>query len=116
MCRPGPPYIGHSSVADKLLSSEAPRYHASRAGFSNCLEGSALALRPKGVDITNVRFRFVGTKMAKGDVKPFMMGIERAAQCLLSCIEKKPVRYTAPWIVIPLVKFRSLMLRLSVIL
>jgi hypothetical protein len=51
--------------------------------------------------------------MAKDDVKPFMMGVDRAARHLLACIEKKPVRYTAPWIVIPLVKFRSWMLRLS---
>jgi hypothetical protein len=51
--------------------------------------------------------------MAKGDVKPFMMGVERAAQHLLACIEKKPFRYTAPWIVIPLVRFRRWILRWS---
>ena len=105
-------FIGLSSVADEFVSPEAPSYHAAKAGFSNYLEGLALALRPKGVYVTNVRFGFVDTKMAKGDVKPFMMGVERAAQHLLSCIEKKPVRYTAPRIVIPLVKFRSWMLRL----
>ena len=49
--------------------------------------------------------------MAKGDMKPFMIGVERTTQHLLSCIEKKPIRYTAPWIVIPLVKFRRWMLR-----
>ena len=109
-------FIGISSVADDLLSAEAPSYHASKAGFSNYLEGLALALRPRGVHVSNARFGFVDTKMAKGDVKPFMMGVERATQHLLSCIEKKPVRYTAPWFVIPLVRFRSLLLRLSVIL
>ena len=108
-------FIGLSSVADELLSREAPSYHASKAGFSNYLEGLALALKPKGVYVTNVRLGFVDTKMAKGDVKPFMMGVERATLHLLSCIEKKPVRYTAPWIVIPLVKFRSWMLRLSIL-
>ena len=108
-------FIGISSVADELLSAEAPSYHASKAGFSNYLEGLALALKPKGVHVSNVRFGFVDTKMAKGDVKPFMMGVERATQHLLTCIEKKAVRYTAPWFVIPLVKFRSLMLRLSII-
>ena len=108
-------FIGLSSVADELLSPEAPSYHASKAGFSNYLEGLALALKPKGVYVTNVRLGFVDTKMAKGDVKPFMMGVERATLHLLSCIEKKPVRYTAPWIVIPLVKFRSWMLRLSIL-
>jgi hypothetical protein len=42
-----------------------------------------------------------------------MMGVERAVQHLLFCIEKKPLRYTAPRIVIPLVKFRRWMLRLE---
>jgi len=106
-------FIGLSSVADELLSSEAPSYHASKAGFSNYLEGLALALRPKGVKVSNVRFGFVDTKMAKGDVRPFMMGVDQAARHLLACIEKKPVRYTAPRIVIPLVCFRRWMLRLS---
>ena len=108
-------FIGISSVADELVSAEAPSYHASKAGFSNYLEGLALALRRRGVYVSNVRFGFVDTKMAKGDVKPFMMGVERATQHLLSCIEKKPIRYTAPWFVIPLVKFRNLMLRLSIL-
>jgi short-subunit dehydrogenase len=108
-------FIGLSSVADEMLSPEAPSYHASKAGFSNYLEGLALALRRKGVHVSNVRFGFVDTKMAKGDVKPFMMGVERAAGHLLSCIEKKPIRYTAPWFVIPLVKFRRWMLRLIVL-
>jgi short-subunit dehydrogenase len=107
-------FLGISSVADELVSAEAPSYHASKAGFSNYLEGLALAVRPRGVHVSNVRFGFVDTKMAKGDVKPFMMGVERATQHLLTCIEKKAVRYTAPWFVIPLVKFRSLMLRLSI--
>ena len=106
-------FIGLSSVADELLSPEAPSYHASKAGFSHYIESLALALRPKGIYVTNVRFGFVDTKMAQGDVKPFMMGVERAAQHVLACIAKKPVRYTAPWVAIPLVKFRSWMLRLS---
>ena len=106
-------FIGLSSLADQLLSPEAPSYNASKAGFSNYLEGLALALKPKGVYISNVRFGFVDTKMAKGDVKPFMMGVERATRHLLACIRKKPVRYTAPWIMIPLVKLGSWMLRLK---
>ncbi|UCE20147.1 MAG: SDR family NAD(P)-dependent oxidoreductase [Gemmatimonadota bacterium] len=106
-------FIGLSSLADELLSAEAPSYHASKAGFSNYLESLALALKPRGVHVSNVRFGFVDTKMAKGDVKPFMMSVDRAAQHMLRCIEKKPVRYTAPRIVIPLVKFRRWMMRLS---
>lgn len=106
-------FIGISSVADDLLSAEAPSYHASKAGFSNYLGGLALALKPKGVFVTNVRFGFVDTKMAKGDVKPFMMSVEKAIDHLQICLEKKPVCYTAPRIVTPLVKFRKLMMKLG---
>ena len=69
-------FIGLSSVADEMLSPEAPSYHASKAGFSNYLEGLALALKSKGVSVSNVRFGFVDTKMAKGDIKPFMITLD----------------------------------------
>lgn len=106
-------FIGVSSLADELLSSEAPSYHASKAGFSNYLGGLALALKSKGVHVTNVRFGFVDTKMAKGDMKPFMMSVEKAVNHLENCIRKKPVYYTAPKIAIPLIKFRKLMMKLG---
>lgn len=106
-------FIGVSSVADELLSAEAPSYHASKAGFSNYLRGLALSLKSKGVHITNVRFGFVDTKMAKGDVKPFMMTVEKAVDHMEFCIKKKPVNYTAPKIVVPLIKFRKVMMRLG---
>jgi len=106
-------FIGLSSFADELLSTEAPSYHASKAGFTTYLESLALALKPKGIYVTNVRFGFVDTKMAKGEFKPFMMSVDRAAQHLLVCMGKKPVRYTAPTASIPLVKFRRWMMRLS---
>ncbi|MFC1824755.1 SDR family NAD(P)-dependent oxidoreductase [Thermodesulfobacteriota bacterium] len=106
-------FIGISSLADDLLSAEAPSYHASKAGFSNYLRGLALALKPQGVYITNVRYGFVDTKMAKGDFKPFMMSVERAVDHLETCISKKPVCYTAPKIAIPLIKFRKVMMRLG---
>jgi short-subunit dehydrogenase len=104
-------FIGLSSVADAMISAEAPSYHASKAGLSNYLESMALALKPEGIFITNIRFGFVDTKMAKGDVRPFMMSVERATDHILKCMAKKPLRYTAPKIVIPLVKFRDFMLR-----
>ena len=107
-------FIGLSSVADEMLSPEAPSYHASKAGFSNYLEGLALALGPKGVYVSNVRFGFVDTKMAKGDVRPFMMSIDKAVSHLVKCIQKKHIRYTAPRVVIPLVKFRNWFLRLRI--
>lgn len=106
-------FIGVSSLADELLSSEAPSYHASKAGFSNYLGGLRLALKPKGVYVTNVRFGFVDTKMAKGDVRPFMMNVEKAVDHLERCIRTKPACYTAPKIVIPLIKFRKLMMTLG---
>ena len=61
-------FIGVSSLANELLSAEAPSYHASKAGFFNYLGVLALALKPKGVHVTNVRFGFVNTKMAKGNI------------------------------------------------
>jgi short-subunit dehydrogenase len=106
-------FIGLSSLADDMLSPEAPSYHASKSGFTCYLESLALALRPKGVRVTNVRFGFVDTKMAKGDDKPLMMGVDKAVSHLIRCIRKKPVRHTAPRLAIPLVKFRKCMLRLS---
>jgi short-subunit dehydrogenase len=106
-------FIGLSSVADELLSPEAPSYHASKAGFSNYLESLALALRPRGVYVTNVRFGFVDTKMAVGEKKPFMMSVERAVEHLIKCMDKKPARYTAPWFATPLVRFRDSILRLG---
>jgi short-subunit dehydrogenase len=111
--RSGGHFIGLSSLADELLSAEAPSYHASKAGFTNYLEGLARAVKPRGVYITNLRFGFVDTKMAKGDVRPLMMSVERAAKHLLRCIETRPVRYTAPRGAIPLVKFRRLMMWLG---
>ncbi len=106
-------FIGISSFADELLSSEAPSYHASKAGFSNYLESLALALKPQGVYVTNVRFGFVDTKMAKGDVRPLMMPAARAVDHIVYCMRRKPVRYSAPKAAVPLVKFRRLMMRLG---
>ncbi|MEJ2627515.1 MAG: SDR family NAD(P)-dependent oxidoreductase [bacterium] len=105
-------FIGISSVADELLSAQAPSYHASKAGFSHYLESLALALKNTGVQVTNVRFGFVDTKMAKGEVKPFIISIEKAVDHLMKCIKKKPVRYTAPGIIVPLVKFRKVLIKL----
>lgn len=102
-------FIGLSSLADELCSAVAPSYHASKAGFSNYLGGLALALKPLGVFVTNVRFGFVDTKMAKGDVKPFLMSVEKAVDAIELCIRKKPARYTAPKAAVPLIKLRRLL-------
>jgi short-subunit dehydrogenase len=106
-------FIGISSVADAMLSPEAPSYHASKAGFSNYLESLALALREKGVFVSNIRFGFVETKMAKGDIKPFMMSVHKAVSIILYCINNKMVRVTRPRIIIPLIAFRNRILKLK---
>lgn len=100
-------FVGLSSLADELLSPEAPSYNAAKAGFSNYLESLALALRPKGIQVTNVRFGFVDTKMAKGDQRPLMMSLDKAVGHLMKCLKHKPIRYTAPRLAMPLVKLIS---------
>jgi NAD(P)-dependent dehydrogenase (short-subunit alcohol dehydrogenase family) len=92
-----------SSLADVLVSPEAPSYSASKAGLSSYLEGLALAVRDRGVAITNIRFGFVDTKMAKGERFPFMMTADRAAGHITRCIEKRPIRYSRPRIMALLV-------------
>lgn len=101
--------IGISSFADELRSGKGASYHASKAGFSSYLESLTLALRDSPVSITNIRFGFVDTKMAKGDRKPFMMTVDKAVHHIKKCIEKRPVRYSAPRIAIPFVKLHKLL-------
>jgi short-subunit dehydrogenase len=106
-------FIGLSSMADGMLAPDSPSYSASKSGFSNYLESLALAVRPRGVHITNIRFGFVDTKMAKGTLKPFMMSTEKAVSHLMKCIIKRPVRYSAPLAMRPLVKIFGLLIRLK---
>ncbi len=107
-------FIGISSFADEMLSYDSPAYHASKAGFSKYLESMSLALEDTPVKITNIRFGFVNTKMAKGDVKPFIMPVSKAVKHITKCMKKKPARYSAPAIVIPFIKFRRMMLDLKI--
>lgn len=89
-------FIGLSSQADRLVSQEAPSYAASKAGLSSYLEGLALACRPRGVYVTNLRLGFVDTKLAKAPVRPFIVTPVVAAERVLRCIERRPVRDTFP--------------------
>jgi hypothetical protein len=43
-----------------------------------------------------------------------MMTTRRAADYLKKCIDKKPVRFTAPKMAIPLVKIRRFMLNMKI--
>lgn len=85
-----------SSIGDIIITAEAPGYYASKAGLSSYVESLALAMRPHNVAITNIRFGFVDTKMAKGDKFPFMMSVEKAVDYVIYCIKKRPIRFTRP--------------------
>lgn len=89
-------FLGLSSQADALIGQVAPSYAASKAGFTSYLEGVGLACRRRGVHVTNVRFGFVDTKMAKAKLRPFMITPEQAAQRILRCLQTKPLRDSYP--------------------
>lgn len=86
-----------SSLADGLINPGAPAYSASKAGLSSYAEGMALALKPRGVKVTNVRFGFVDTKMAKGAWTPMKMSVESAAARVMRAVARRPMRVTTPW-------------------
>jgi short-subunit dehydrogenase len=89
-------FIGLSSQADQLIDAHAPSYAASKAGLSSYLEGLALHCRKHRVFITNLRFGFVDTKLAKAPWRPFMLTTEEAAARIRRCIEQRPIRDTYP--------------------
>lgn len=89
-------FIGLSSQADGLIDPHAPSYSASKAGLTAYLEGLALACRPRGVHVTNLRLGFVDTKMAKAPVRPFMVSAAQAARRIQRCMQKRPIRDTFP--------------------
>src|SRR5262245_57536490 len=89
-------FIGLSSIADALTSGDAPSYCASKAALTRYWEGLGLALAKRKVKVTNVRFGFVDTKMAKSGSKPFMMTVEAACAVILRVIDKPRLRVTRP--------------------
>lgn len=89
-------FIGLSSQADAMSDANAPSYSASKAGLTRYLEGLAPACRARGVYVTNIRFGFVDTKMAKAPVKPFLLPASQAAERVRRCIDRRPVRDTYP--------------------
>lgn len=102
--RHGGHFIGISSLADELNNQNSPAYSGSKAGFSRYLGGLALAVRRRGVRVTNVRFGFVKTKMSGGRHLPMLMSADRAAAHVMKCVARKPFCHTAPLAMIPLVK------------
>jgi NAD(P)-dependent dehydrogenase (short-subunit alcohol dehydrogenase family) len=90
-------FVGLSSQADRLIDDQAPSYAASKAGLSSYLEGLAFACRPYGVAVTNVRFGYVDTAMSAGQgPRPFLMSADRAAEYVMRCLKKRPIRFTRP--------------------
>ncbi len=86
-----------SSQDDQIASRHAPSYAASKAAVTCYFEGLGMAVRAQGVYVTNVRFGFVDTKMARSPIKPFLMSAPRAAQIVLRALDTKPLRVTCPW-------------------
>jgi NAD(P)-dependent dehydrogenase (short-subunit alcohol dehydrogenase family) len=89
--------VGLSSQADTFCDPGAPSYGASKAGMSAYLERLALAVRGRGVHVTNIRFGFVDTKMAVSPYLPFCISPERAARLVHRCLDRRPIRFTYPW-------------------
>ena len=85
-----------SSIADGFVVADAPSYAASKAGLSQYLRGLGLALKDQGVQITNLRFGFVDTKMAQAAVKPFQIRREKAGRIVLRALEKRPSVWSRP--------------------
>lgn len=108
--------IGLSSLADSFPDGRAPSYGASKAGMSAYMERLGLGVRSRGVYVTNVRFGFVDTKLAKSDVRPFMITPEAAAARILRCMERRPRRMSHPWRMATLLWFLALPNRLRLLL
>jgi NAD(P)-dependent dehydrogenase (short-subunit alcohol dehydrogenase family) len=88
--------LGVSSQADRLIDGGAPSYAASKAGLSSYLEGLGKACKPRGVAVTNVRFGFVDTAMSEGQVRPFLITAEQAAEVIERALKTRPRRVTVP--------------------
>lgn len=90
-------FVGLSSQADRWIDDQAPSYAASKAGMSSYLHGLALAAKPHGVSVTNIRFGFVDTDMSRAsDVRPFLITADTAASIVARCLIRRPIRYTYP--------------------
>lgn len=89
-------FIGLSSLADTIYNIDGPSYSASKAAFTNYLLSMALKLRGTGVSVTNIRFGFVDTKMARAVRKPLMITPDEAARHVMKCLEERPIQLSVP--------------------
>ena len=89
-------FVVLSSQADTQISPHSPSYAASKAAMSAYFEALGLALRPRGVVVTNIRFGFVDTKMAKSPIRPFMRSPDWAAKIVVAALASRHIRVTRP--------------------
>ncbi|MGC4070665.1 MAG: SDR family NAD(P)-dependent oxidoreductase [Polyangiaceae bacterium] len=111
-------FIVLSSQADGIVNPEAPSYTASKAALSLYFEGLGLKLRGTGVQICNVRFGFVETKLARAGIQPFRITTEEAAARVLRLLSgRMPLRVTHPrrarLFVLPVVWFQRIRVALT---
>ena len=109
-------FIGISSMADELTSPDAPSYSATKAGISRYWEGLGIAAKSKSINVSNIRFGFVDTKMAKSPVKPFLMSLDQAAEFILKVIKRPRIRATKPIALVPLVWLLRFIVRAKLLL
>ena len=72
--------------------------------MSAYFEALALALRPLGVVVTNIRFGFVDTKMAKAPMRPFMRDVPWAVKVVIKALRGRKIRVTRPYRLVPLAR------------
>jgi NAD(P)-dependent dehydrogenase (short-subunit alcohol dehydrogenase family) len=92
-------FVVLSSLADKLVGPESPGYNASKAAVTSYFESLALAVRSEGIAISNLRFGFVDTKLAKGRFRPFMpfmLTRDRTAGAVARVVARQPIRHSVP--------------------
>ncbi len=89
-------FVVLSSMADKLLIPDSPAYAASKAGLSSYFESLGLAVRSSGVSVTNIRFGFVDTKMARSPVKPFLRQVDWAVSVVVRALGRRAIRISRP--------------------
>lgn len=109
-------FVVLSSLADRLLGPGSPGYNASKAAVSAYFESLALAVRGDGIAITNLRFGFVDTKLAKSPVRPFMLSRDRAARVVARAIDRRPIRRSTPLPMVALCAALGLILQCRVLL
>jgi NAD(P)-dependent dehydrogenase (short-subunit alcohol dehydrogenase family) len=96
-------FVVLSSQADRLTTPDFASYAASKAAMSSYFEALALRVRSSGVQVTNIRFGFVDTKLAKARVRPFLRSTDWAVKVVLRALAGKAIRVTRPRRMAPLV-------------